>query len=128
MLVTSTSPLHQQSGISRARKNGLVCGLKSPGCRRIAVEHSRTSRREKSLCAKDLQIILDFCGTSQIYAVERAKGIEPSYEAWEAAVLPLNYARVWMLFILLDALSKHKNSKRFFSVFFLNLRLLAPMD
>lgn len=25
--------------------------------------------------------------------VERAKGIEPSYEAWEAAVLPLNYAR-----------------------------------
>ena len=60
--------------------------------------------------------------------LERAKGIEPSYEAWEAAVLPLNYARVWMLFILLDALSKHKNSKRFFSVFFLNLRLLAPMD
>ena len=101
MLVTSTSPLHQQSGISRARKNGLVCGLKSPGCRRIAVEHSRTSRREKSLCAKDLQIILDFCGTSQIDAVERVKGIEPSYEAWEAAVLPLNYARVWMLFIFL---------------------------
>ena len=60
--------------------------------------------------------------------LERAKGIEPSYEAWEAAVLPLNYARVCMLFILLDALSKHKNSKRFFSVFFLNLRLLAPMD
>src|SRR5436190_2900039 len=26
-------------------------------------------------------------------AVERAKGIEPSYAAWEAAVLPLNYAR-----------------------------------
>jgi hypothetical protein len=25
--------------------------------------------------------------------MERAKGIEPSYEAWEAAVLPLNYAR-----------------------------------
>ena len=33
--------------------------------------------------------------------LERAKGIEPSYEAWEAAVLPLNYARVWMLFIFL---------------------------
>ena len=27
------------------------------------------------------------------WIVERAKGIEPSYEAWEAAVLPLNYAR-----------------------------------
>jgi hypothetical protein len=26
--------------------------------------------------------------------MERAKGIEPSYAAWEAAVLPLNYARM----------------------------------
>jgi hypothetical protein len=26
--------------------------------------------------------------------VERVKGIEPSYEAWEAAVLPLNYTRL----------------------------------
>ena len=26
-------------------------------------------------------------------SLERAKGIEPSYAAWEAAVLPLNYAR-----------------------------------
>jgi hypothetical protein len=26
--------------------------------------------------------------------MERAKGIEPSYAAWEAAVLPLNYARI----------------------------------
>jgi hypothetical protein len=26
--------------------------------------------------------------------LERAKGIEPSYAAWEAAVLPLNYARI----------------------------------
>ena len=25
--------------------------------------------------------------------MERVKGIEPSYAAWEAAVLPLNYAR-----------------------------------
>ena len=31
-------------------------------------------------------------------AVERVKGIEPSYAAWEAAVLPLNYTRVvWIL-------------------------------
>ena len=27
--------------------------------------------------------------------VERVKGIEPSYEAWEAAVLPLNYTRTF---------------------------------
>jgi hypothetical protein len=26
--------------------------------------------------------------------VERVKGIEPSYAAWEAAVLPLNYTRI----------------------------------
>ena len=26
-------------------------------------------------------------------SVERVKGIEPSYAAWEAAVLPLNYTR-----------------------------------
>ncbi len=25
------------------------------------------------------------------FSVERAKGIEPSYSAWEADVLPLNY-------------------------------------
>jgi hypothetical protein len=29
-----------------------------------------------------------------IRLLERAKGIEPSYAAWEAAVLPLNYARI----------------------------------
>jgi hypothetical protein len=28
-----------------------------------------------------------------VVCLERAKGIEPSYAAWEAAVLPLNYAR-----------------------------------
>ena len=33
--------------------------------------------------------------------VERAKGIEPSYSAWEADVLPLNYARVFALCYLL---------------------------
>ena len=30
-------------------------------------------------------------------AMERVKGIEPSYEAWEAAVLPLNYTRILQL-------------------------------
>ena len=33
--------------------------------------------------------------------VERVKGIEPSYEAWEAAVLPLNYTRGYDDFSLL---------------------------
>ena len=32
-------------------------------------------------------------------SLERAKGIEPSYSAWEADVLPLNYARKYALII-----------------------------
>ena len=31
--------------------------------------------------------------TSVGTSLERVKGIEPSYAAWEAAVLPLNYTR-----------------------------------
>ena len=31
--------------------------------------------------------------------LERVKGIEPSYEAWEAAVLPLNYTRAGMIVV-----------------------------
>jgi hypothetical protein len=37
--------------------------------------------------------------------VERVKGIEPSYEAWEAAVLPLNYTRIAQAQILIHAAS-----------------------
>jgi hypothetical protein len=33
-------------------------------------------------------------GTIADAALERVKGIEPSYAAWEAAVLPLNYTRI----------------------------------
>ena len=29
-----------------------------------------------------------------VYCEERVKGIEPSYQAWEACVLPLNYTRM----------------------------------
>jgi hypothetical protein len=42
--------------------------------------------------------------------MERVKGIEPSYEAWEAAVLPLNYTRIRRDFSLRQA---------FFSGYFL---------
>ena len=31
--------------------------------------------------------------------MERVKGIEPSYAAWEAAVLPLNYTRAVAAFV-----------------------------
>ncbi len=36
-------------------------------------------------------ILMNFCHKRK--DLERAKGIEPSYRAWEALVLPLNYAR-----------------------------------
>ena len=31
-------------------------------------------------------------------SMERAKGIEPSSQAWEARILPMNYARITCLF------------------------------
>src|ERR1051325_1234399 len=43
--------------------------------------------------------------TSRKGCLERAKGIEPSYEAWEASVLPLNYARA-------GAVRCHHNRRR----------------
>ena len=43
----------------------------------------------------DEQLIARRSGGAEVHLrfLERAKGIEPSYAAWEAAVLPLNYAR-----------------------------------
>ena len=38
------------------------------------------------------------------YDLERVKGIEPSYAAWEAAVLPLNYTRMPKRFLVILAL------------------------
>ena len=32
--------------------------------------------------------------TSWFLCMERAKGIEPSSQAWEARILPMNYARM----------------------------------
>ena len=29
--------------------------------------------------------------------LERLRGVEPPYAAWEAAVLPMNYSRVWVI-------------------------------
>ena len=41
----------------------------------------------------DLRRSMDSGGSPWKVEVERVKGIEPSYAAWEAAVLPLNYTR-----------------------------------
>ena len=37
---------------------------------------------------------------SGISELERVKGIEPSYSAWEADVLPLNYTRTKLTFLV----------------------------
>src|SRR6185437_16548066 len=55
------------------RRRAAAAGELSPAKSRTADERKRTIRLYEAL--------------------ERAKGIEPSYAAWEAAVLPLNYAR-----------------------------------
>ena len=33
--------------------------------------------------------------------MERMKGIEPSYQAWEARILPLNYTRMMECLIII---------------------------
>lgn len=71
----------------------LFVDLKVPAVDGSQWTAAERQREEKSLCGNDLQTLLDFCGSPQNDAVERVKGIEPSYEAWEAAVLPLNYTR-----------------------------------
>jgi hypothetical protein len=53
---------------------------------------------QKASAADAMMRLCGFCGNLvrqgfKLRQVERAKGIEPSYAAWEAAVLPLNYAR-----------------------------------
>ena len=58
------------------------------------VDVSGRSRWGKLPKINDLQRSLDDPGVPWIAMLERVKGIEPSYAAWEAAVLPLNYTRV----------------------------------
>jgi hypothetical protein len=45
------------------------------------------------MCREDCLFTRCRHGVKPLKRLERAKGIEPSYAAWEAAVLPLNYAR-----------------------------------
>ena len=42
--------------------------------------------------------------------LERVKGIEPSFSAWEADVLPLNYTRSFLVSTILLRVSDKPNS------------------
>ena len=67
------------------------------------------------------------CAVFCLPRMERAKGIEPSYSAWEADVLPLNYAR--KVFILYRS-SKQKSrgcAEKFRENFSGGTALLPPL-
>jgi hypothetical protein len=48
-------------------------------------------KKARGYCLKPWSLLVE---NSSSRMVERAKGIEPSCEAWKASVLPLNYARL----------------------------------
>ena len=50
--------------------------------------HFQTSQLDSTAVLDFLKAVL-----SLTKKMERARGIEPPYEAWEAPILPLNYAR-----------------------------------
>jgi hypothetical protein len=90
----SISPANQStemrplsSGLLRWRRRVLPPGL--PAVRSEFQRHRLSTRKPYAgSVAKDRHWSVRDLG-----GLERAKGIEPSYAAWEAAVLPLNYAR-----------------------------------
>lgn len=43
------------------------------------------------------RLVKDVVALTNLFTRERATGIEPAFSAWEADVLPLNYARVMCL-------------------------------
>jgi Phage integrase family len=67
----------------------------------MSVDPRQPRRRSPSLTGRNgeqnLQNRLQNLQANFSLILERAKGIEPSYAAWEAAVLPLNYARNFTL-------------------------------
>ena len=42
--------------------------------------------------------------------VERVKGIEPSSQAWEAHILPLNHTRILLMKVYLPSLHQRRNT------------------
>ena len=67
-----------------------VCQSRSSEVRAERVKPNLQSVLQRTLQRDQYAGFTTESGQSEL---ERAKGIEPSYAAWEAAVLPLNYAR-----------------------------------
>jgi hypothetical protein len=85
-----------RDGSGTARKRCLIAMRDSVKFRRQTdIELISANPTQRRRCRKNQEDLWE--------NLERAKGIEPSYAAWEAAVLPLNYAR---------ASSEHKRRRR----------------
>ena len=77
---------HQGAARESDDPDVVAATMAKPNCTNVV----RTANVERFNRLQEVQkmLILPAFG-----GLERAKGIEPSYAAWEAAVLPLNYAR-----------------------------------
>ena len=96
MFVTLTGLLQQQCARDAHRIDVPLYVPFCTGCQWISLDVTGSRKVKNHNRISDLQRSLDFVGSPWKVEVERAKGIEPSYRAWEALVLPLNYARFEM--------------------------------
>ena len=90
---------HHDGGTSAERRAMAVTSRNArvgPGVRYSGVTTFGSAARAWGLCARRQPRV----------ALERVKGIEPSYEAWEAAVLPLNYTRAARILLWSSGLSE----------------------
>jgi hypothetical protein len=82
------------------RKLSDDCVLKCAGIGR----HPNLATVERTVAK--LSVVLSGSRGDGGRSMERVKGIEPSYAAWEAAVLPLNYTREWAILRGIPAIFK----------------------
>ena len=94
MFVNVTGLLQQQCARDAHRIDVPLYVPFCTGCQWISLDVTGSRKGKNLNRISDLQHSLDFGGSPWKVEVERAKGIEPSYAAWEAAVLPLNYTRI----------------------------------
>ena len=73
-------------------KNAAPCRLGWPGAN--PAERIAAGSEEKARPAYE-KALRPFHRLRAFSELERLRGVEPPYAAWEAAVLPMNYSRIW---------------------------------
>ena len=76
-------------GPKRSRASALAARLSDADGARVSL----TARAHADESSRPFGLGFRTCSGVSGLKMERVKGIEPSYAAWEAAVLPLNYTR-----------------------------------